>query len=182
MHRVADFFLRFHNRERSLALRLISLLLGSLFFLIILPAGFILVGRIVKDAVGLAVPGYVDWLVLIPCLGIGGVFLSWAVLTLWTAGEGTPAPNAPTRRLVVSGPYRLCRNPIEFGAIFYYAGIGTLAGGIVVGLVCFLLGLIVGSAYHKFVEEREMEVRFGDEYREYRKRVPFLIPRLEIRL
>jgi protein-S-isoprenylcysteine O-methyltransferase Ste14 len=78
--------------------------------------------------------------------------------------------------LVTTGPYKLCRNPIEFGAIFYYLGIGTIAGGITVGIACFLLGLTIGSAYHKLIEESELEARFGDEYRQYKKKTPFLLP------
>ena len=46
----------------------------------------------------------------------------------------------------------------------------------IVGFIAFLLGLIVGSAYHKFVEEKELEYRFGKDYLEYKKNVPFLIP------
>jgi protein-S-isoprenylcysteine O-methyltransferase Ste14 len=43
--------------------------------------------------------------------------------------------------------------------------------------------LVLGGAifllvYIKFLEEREMEIRFGEAYQEYRKQTPFIIPRL----
>jgi protein-S-isoprenylcysteine O-methyltransferase Ste14 len=34
-------------------------------------------------------------------------------------------------------------------------------------------------SYIKFVEEKELEQRYGDEYTEYKKRTPFIIPRLK---
>jgi hypothetical protein len=38
---------------------------------------------------------------------------------------------------------------------------------IVIGIVCFILGFIVGSLYHKCIEEKELEIRFGDEYKDH---------------
>ena len=54
-----------------------------------------------------------------------------------------------------------------------------LYGGIVTGIVCFILGAVVGSLYHKLIEEKELELRFGDEYKEYKKVTPFLFPMLK---
>jgi len=108
--------------------------------------------------------------------------MTWTTVFQWKIGEGVPTPNAPTQHLVTTGPYKLCRNPIEFGAIFYYFGIGTIVQGITVGIICFLLGLIIGSVYHKFIEEIELETRFGDEYKQYRNSTPFLIPKLRKKL
>ena len=103
--------------------------------------------------------------------------MTWTTIFQWKIGKGVPTPNAPTQHLVTTGPYKFCRNPIEFGAIFYYLGIGTVVRDITVGIICFLLGLIIGSIYHKFIEEVELEARFGDEYKQYKKGIPFLIPR-----
>jgi protein-S-isoprenylcysteine O-methyltransferase Ste14 len=37
--------------------------------------------------------------------------------------------------------------------------------------------LIIGTYYSKFIEERELWIRFGQECEEYREKTPFLIPR-----
>ena len=171
--------INFHTRERSRTYRIVSLIGGGLFFLIILPALFIFIGFFIKDNLPVALDRPAELVISIAGLLVGMSFLIWTTVSQWKIGEGTPAPNAPTRRLVVAGPYRLCRNPIEFGAIFYYLGAGTLVGGITVGIVCFLLGFLIGSAYHKFFEEDELEIRFGDEYRHYKKKTPFLFPRFK---
>ncbi len=109
---------------------------------------------------------------------LGAFWLGWATLTQWRLGRGTPAPMAATQRLIVEGPYRLCRNPIELGAALYYLGFGTLFGSLGAGVFASLAALVLGSAYHKLVEERELLARFGDDYRRYRRRTPFLIPSL----
>ena len=110
----------------------------------------------------------------------GLFFMLWAAICLWRIGKGTPVPNAPTQNLVISGPYKLCRNPIEFGAVLYYLGIGTLIGGIVVGIISFILGLTIGSIYHKFFEEKELEKRFSEEYKQYKEKTPFIFPRINM--
>ena len=148
-----------------------------LIFLAVLPAVFICLGFYIKSSIHIELDRTAEFIISIVSLIVGLFFLIWTTIFQWEIGSGTPAPNAPTQHLVTTGPYKLCRNPIEFGAIFYYLGIGTIIGGVTVGIICFLSGLIVGSAYHKFIEESELEVRFGDEYKQYRKDTPFLIPK-----
>jgi protein-S-isoprenylcysteine O-methyltransferase Ste14 len=83
--------------------------------------------------------------------------------------------------LITIGPYKYCRNPIEFGAVLYYLGIGTFIGGIIVGIISIVLGSTAGSIYHKFIEEKELEERFGEEYKKYKEKTPFLIPKIRIK-
>ena len=85
-----------------------------------------------------------------------------------------------TQQLLIQKPYSYCRNPMALGAILMYLGVASLIGSIsAVGLV--LLGATVLLTYIKVLEEKEMELRFGDAYREYRKQTPFIIPRFRIR-
>ncbi len=150
--KLIEFILGFHNKKNTTLYKYFSLAVGALFFLVILPSFFIWIGSFVDK--------YFSQLKI---------------------GKGTPAPNAPTEKLVITGPYKLMRNPIEFGAILYYFGLGTITFSYTVGFVCFLLGLIIGSSYHKFIEEKELEQRFGEDYIKYKKNVPFLIPRIKIK-
>jgi protein-S-isoprenylcysteine O-methyltransferase Ste14 len=113
-------------------------------------------------------------------IAAGLYFLIWSTITQWKIGNGTPAPNAPTQHLIIIGPYKYCRNPIEFGAILYYLGLGILVGGIIIGIINCILGFIVGSIYHKFIEEKELEERFGEEYIKYKENTPFVIPKIKI--
>ena len=80
-----------------------------------------------------------------------------------------------TQELLISGPFRLCRNPMSFGTLLLYSGMGILliSPGMVI-LVAILGGLLL--AYIKRVEEKELEIRFGAPYKVYKEKTPFLIP------
>jgi len=45
------------------------------------------------------------------------------------------------------------------------------------GLLMALVALALGAAYHHFVEEKELRLRFGAAYDEYRRTTRFWIPR-----
>ena len=98
------------------------------------------------------------------------------VATQFDQADGTPIPMMPTKKLIVTGPFRYCRNPMALGTILAYFGIVVLASS----LSSFVLYLIMISAllaYIKRIEERELEDRFGQEYVKYKEIVPFIIPR-----
>jgi protein-S-isoprenylcysteine O-methyltransferase Ste14 len=168
--------LRFMRRKASTSYRLISLLAGAICFLLLLPFCFFVVGSTIDQQIQFRYPRLLE--ILIACVTIlfGLFFLLWATSVQWRIGKGTPAPNAPTQKLVVVGPYKLCRNPIELGAICYHTGIGTLFGTLTVGIICGMLGFIIGTLYHKLIEEKELALRFGQDYLAYKKQVPFLFP------
>jgi protein-S-isoprenylcysteine O-methyltransferase Ste14 len=174
---VIDKLVEWSRREASTARKLVSLAIGIFVFLCALPALFTWAGLVLGFPPIPAMPLAAAIAITLGFL-VGSYWLGWAAFSQWRRGHGTPAPTAPTQRLVVEGPYRLCRNPIELGAIFYYLGFGTLFGSLSAGVFASLAALASGSAYHKLVEERELLARFGDEYRRYRKRTPFLIPDL----
>lgn len=180
MKRIVNYLLKFHLKQNSRGYKIISLLFGMLFFLVILPAIFIFIGFFINNYLHVNLDRNIELAISVVSLVMGLAVMLWTTFFQWRIGEGVPTPNAPTQHLIVSGPYKICRNPIELGAIFYYLGIGTMIDGILTGVICFLLGLVIGSAYHKIIEEQELEKRFGDEYREYKKKTPFLFPRLKL--
>ena len=59
------------------------------------------------------------------------------------------------------------------GIIIYFLGLGTILESITIGLIMSCLILIFGTCYSKFIEERELWIRFGQEYEEYKKRHRF---------
>ncbi len=105
----------------------------------------------------------------------GLALVVWSAHIQYTFGRGTPAPKVATQRLVTHGPYAYTRNPMTLGALLMYLGIGVWIGsGVVIALtVIVFCGLL---AYIHVYEARELTERFGEEYLEYRKRTPFLLP------
>lgn len=106
---------------------------------------------------------------------VGIALVVWSVHAQYTFGRGTPAPRVATQKLVTTGPYAFTRNPMTLGALLLYLGIGLWVGSGVV----ILLTVIIFSGLLTFIylhETQELSERFGDEYLEYRKRTPFLLP------
>ncbi|WP_338101791.1 isoprenylcysteine carboxylmethyltransferase family protein [Methanolapillus millepedarum] len=110
-----------------------------------------------------------------------GLFLvAFAVRELWIYGYGSPAVHAPPQKLVTTGPYALFRNPLVIGNLIYYAGIIFLvSGSLEICLLSFVATAIPAYFYHKYIEEPELEKTFGDEYADYKRDVPGLIPFVE---
>src|SRR5262249_23941648 len=91
-------------------------------------------------------------------------------------GHGTPAPIAPTRRLVVGGPFRYVRNPGYIAVVAMTAGQGLFLGSRPVLL--YAVGLALG--FHLFVvlyEEPTLRRTFGEEYEMYQRHVLRWMPR-----
>ncbi len=92
-------------------------------------------------------------------------------------GLGTPAPVAPTERLVVRGPYRYVRNPMYLAVLAVITGQALLLGR----PVLLVYAAVVGAAFAAFVHWYEQPVlarRYGAEYEAYRRAVPGWWPRL----
>lgn len=107
----------------------------------------------------------------------GGLALViWSVHIQYRLGEGTPAPRVATQRLVTQGPYACTRNPMTLGAFGLYFGIGIWMGSGVVAVLTIIIfsGLLTFIHFH---ETRELAGRFGEEYLQYKRRTPFLLPR-----
>jgi protein-S-isoprenylcysteine O-methyltransferase Ste14 len=83
----------------------------------------------------------------------------------------TPVPsNQPVRALVTTGIHGWSRNPIYVGMFLLYTGIGIAARS--PWVLVLALPLIVILRYGVVArEERYLEQRFGDAYRDYKARV-----------
>ena len=113
------------------------------------------------------------------CFGIGLILAIWTVRLQVNFGEGTPAPWDPPQKLVIEGPYKLMRNPMISGAILILAAESMLLGSwpITWWMIIFL---IMNMFYFPYFEEKELEDRFGEDYRIYMKSVPRWIPRIRL--
>ena len=155
--------------------------LGTLAFVLVVPTTVI--GYVPYDLTG--------WILrapLFPGARLVGVALFLAGLPLFVTfnlrfvreGEGTPAPIAPPRHLVVGGPFRYVRNAGYVAVLALIVAQGLFFGSVVV--LAYAVALFVG--FHAFVllyEEPMLRRQFGAEYAAYCRRVPRWIPRLQPR-
>ncbi len=153
---------------------------GTVVFVLLVPG----------TVVGLVPWALSGWRLELPILGlaatrIAGTALIVLALPLFVTfclrfvreGHGTPAPIAPTRHLVVGGPFRLVRNPGYVAVVAMLVGQGLLFGSWPV--LAYATGVAI--AFHVFVvlfEEPTLRRQFGAEYDGYCRAVPRWVPRL----
>jgi protein-S-isoprenylcysteine O-methyltransferase Ste14 len=110
--------------------------------------------------------GLLRWIgLLLALVGLAGV-----ILARYTLGRSfSIAPKATA--LVTSGIYSRIRNPIYVSGEILLAGIVLMVGR--PALLIIVLLLIPMQVFRARKEAAVLEARFGDEYREYRKRTWF---------
>jgi len=92
-------------------------------------------------------------------------------------GRGTPAPIAPTERLVVGGLYRHVRNPMYVAVGATIVGQALLLGRPLLLAYAGLFWLVVATFVRSY-EEPTLSARYGEEYSAYQRAVPAWRPRL----
>jgi protein-S-isoprenylcysteine O-methyltransferase Ste14 len=144
------------------------------------------VGGLFGMAIIRAVTTYRDWsgwalpiptgvgLVLVMVTGLAGLL---TVANLALKGFGAPFAIALSKKLAMDWLYAWTRNPMVL------AGLALLTSlGIWFQSAMFVLWAIVVFApallfFVKVYEERELEIRFGTSYLEYKSKTPMLFPR-----
>jgi protein-S-isoprenylcysteine O-methyltransferase Ste14 len=110
-------------------------------------------------------------------LAVGLALFASSLRRFATEGEGTLAPWDPPRALVVRGPYRHVRNPMISGVMFVLVGEALVLLSARVGRWAALFAAI-NAVYIPLLEEPQLERRFGESYREYRRHVRRFVPRV----
>ena len=108
------------------------------------------------------------WLGLV-VVAVGVAIVSVGRRTMTAAGTNVN-PSKPATTIVASGPFRFSRNPLYVGLTLVYSGL-TLAFNTWWGfalLVPILLTMHLGVVLR---EERYLEQKFGEPYRQYQSRV-----------
>jgi len=173
-----NLILRWSKKKYGEKKRIIALIPAGLLFLIVIPIILVKFSLFIDAYLHLPsfMPKPINFIVAVFLIISGLSFSAWSILVQFKIGKGTPIPLMPTRRLIVEGPYAYCRNPMTLGIILYYLGISvwiTSSSSIVLTML-FTASILT---YVKLVEEKELKARFGQEYIEYKKKTPFLIPR-----
>jgi protein-S-isoprenylcysteine O-methyltransferase Ste14 len=92
-------------------------------------------------------------------------------------GLGTPAPPAPTERLIVTGAYRYVRNPMYVAVSSLIVGQGLFFGCPVLFAYAAAFAAVTTS-FVRIYEEPTLLRTYGAQYERYRREVPGWRPRL----
>ena len=145
--------------------------------LVFVPAAILIVAKNTNFSHQLAGPGQLLFWPALMAASLGFGFAVWTVKLFIKIGEGTPAPWDPPQKLVVRGPYRHVRNPMITSVLIMLFAEATLLQSWPITL-WMVLFFIANAVYFPLFEEKGLEKRFGDDYREYCAHVPRWIPRL----
>ncbi|MFH1561894.1 MAG: isoprenylcysteine carboxylmethyltransferase family protein [Nitrospirota bacterium] len=105
-----------------------------------------------------------------PLILTGGFFFLWGFKLLKPAGAMGLA-----KKLRTSGAYGYTRNPMYFGVCSVFWGVGILLCLSYI-LIAALIWSIFNYLWVVIGEEKGIESKFGEEYLEYKRRVPRFIP------
>jgi protein-S-isoprenylcysteine O-methyltransferase Ste14 len=110
----------------------------------------------------------------------GAIVLVHAFTRFVIDGLGTPAPIAPTERLVVSGLYRYVRNPMYLAVLAVITGQALLLSHpTLLGYAAAVAATVAGFVH--WYEEPTLTRRYGIAYQRYRQTVPAWLPSLRRR-
>ncbi len=104
-----------------------------------------------------------------------GALVSWAYVRMGRYWDGLISV-LPDHRVVDDGPFALVRHPVYLGLILFNGGAALLLADPVVGAVAAATAVVL--VFRARAEERFLEERLGEAYRDYRRRVPMFVPRL----
>ena len=124
-------------------------------------------------------PWPVNVIMAIPILATGSFLWGWSLL-LFFKSKGTPVPFNPPPKLVDTGPYARVRNPMVSGVLITLFGVGVLLKSISLTFIFSPVFFVFVYIVLKVIEEPELELRLGESYREYKKRVPMFFPRFPL--
>jgi len=98
----------------------------------------------------------------------------WAMLTLgdyWSVHIEI----RESHKLIKDGPYRHLRHPAYLSNLMEYLGVPLIANAYYTLIGVFLIYLPL-NLIRLYLEEKELIRKFGEEYEDYRKKVPALFP------
>lgn len=130
--------------------------------------------------VGWSLAAPLNWMVTLAgglVIGAGLLLVALTNALFARYGDGTLAPWDPTQKLVVRGVYRHVRNPMICGMMSILFGMGLWLGS---EPLLFYAGVFaaINLIYIPLLEEPDLEARFGESYRLYKRHVPRWTPRL----
>jgi protein-S-isoprenylcysteine O-methyltransferase Ste14 len=115
-------------------------------------------------------PGVWNWLGLL--LAVVGIAVTVRLIFQhYQASPGTFVEFKQSEKLITPGLYGISRNPMYLFELTFWLGWAIFYGSLPV-LAAFVVWLVIMNFLVVPYEERDLERRFGEPYRQYKARVP----------
>lgn len=162
---------------------IIGYIVGFLIFVIVIPFLIYFISQIGHSFFKIPIiSSTVFRLIIAMILFVFGVILIiWTNIDLFRIGKGGPTDvfnievSPRSKKLVITGPYRFTRNPMVLGTNLVYFAIAIFINSLASLIFCLSFFIII-IFYLKMTEEKRLLRDFGNEYCEYKKRVPMIFP------
>jgi protein-S-isoprenylcysteine O-methyltransferase Ste14 len=114
---------------------------------------------------------------LVVRLGLAGIIFALAITLVQTGHRIISDPSFSDKGVIKDGAFARIRHPLYGGSIFLYLSLvfSTLS------LAALAIWIVIAVFYNIIAayEERLLLEKYGDEYREYQRKVPRWLPRLQ---
>jgi len=146
-------------------------------FIVMVPVGVVTVWL---DLLLLPIAWSASWLICIVLLATGIYIFALSKREFDRSGQSFAPKAYGTSKLMTSGIYSSIRHPHALSSVLLNLGIAFVFKS-TIGLLVALASIIV-TYWFTLEEEKLLIQQFGDEYREYKTRVPMFIPQLRRRV
>lgn len=173
--RAVDFI--YHIATGSKRVRTFLAPVGAMVFLSIVAmfiALSLLADQFLKLPPLLSIP--LNIVVSLPLLLVGLVIYAWAFLQ-FRRFKGTPMPFNPPPKVMTTGPYAYCRNPMLDSIFLAMLGVGLLLRSVSLVFLVTPFFVVFNAWMTKAIEEPELARRLGEDYIRYKSTTPMFIPR-----
>ena len=163
--------------------KLLLVIPSSVIFFLIVPVVSVLFGEKLDTYVGFnpIKPGTAGTVLALILLVVGSYYVLESIRVLFIEGKGIPLgdiiPEEQTTELITMGVYSQTRNPMLFGYILCLIALGIYMKSWSIAVAVPLLFITIWTIWLKAHEEPALEARFGNAYKEYRKKTPYLVPK-----
>jgi protein-S-isoprenylcysteine O-methyltransferase Ste14 len=124
----------------------------------------------------LPIPWWLSWLICVVLLAAGIYIFVLSKREFDRSGQKLTPRAYGTSKLMTSGIYSSIRHPHNLSSVLLNFGIAFVFKS-TIGLLVAVASIIV-TYWFTLEEEKLLIQQFGDEYREYKARVPMFIPQL----
>ncbi|MCW4012245.1 MAG: isoprenylcysteine carboxylmethyltransferase family protein [Candidatus Bathyarchaeota archaeon] len=163
--------------------KILLIIPSSIIFFLLVPVFSIFFGRTLDVLLGLSTLdlGAATRLISIILLLVGGYYVIESIRILLAKGKGIPLgdifPDDQTTELITTGIYAQTRNPMLFGYLLCLIAMGLELHSVSIAVIIPTGFIAIWTIWLKTYEEPALETRFGEPYREYKQKTPYLIPR-----